>query len=93
MLHRRRIPLASQRRPLAPNIDKLPLELRMQPDIREPPKITWDTAIQVGTMWFDSTVEIPRAKPALVNPVLASNECPYCGVIVEMQGIEESTLW
>lgn len=53
----------------------------------------------VGALYADSTVEIPRAKSVLVNnklsfpPVPTTNECPYCGVIVEFEGATKTIMW
>jgi hypothetical protein len=63
---------------------RIPLASHRPPS---PPSMVKDT-IRRPSAPVDSTVEVPRA-----NPVPASNECPYCGVIVESQGIRESTLW
>ncbi|KAM0463713.1 hypothetical protein ACHAO4_000435 [Trichoderma viride] len=50
----------------------------------------------VGAFYAKSTTEVPRAKSALVNnnlsfpPLPPTQECPYCGVIIEFKNIK---LW
>jgi len=67
-----------------------------------PAPVTYATTARqtaVGAMYADSSVEIPRAKSVLVNsklsfpPAPASNDCPYCGVIVEFQGTRKTAMW
>lgn len=67
-----------------------------------PAPVTYATTARqtaVGALYADSTVEVPRAKSVLVNsklsfpPAPATNECPYCGVIVEFRGITKTTMW
>lgn len=50
----------------------------------------------VGAFYAKSTTEVPRAKSALVNnnlsfpPIPPTQECPYCGVIIEFKNVK---LW
>jgi hypothetical protein len=50
-------------------------------------------------LYADSAVGTPRAKSVLVNnklffpPVPPTDECPYCGVIIEFKGSTKSTIW
>ncbi|EJP65929.1 ankyrin repeat domain-containing protein 52 [Beauveria bassiana ARSEF 2860] len=53
----------------------------------------------VGAFYAKSTTEVPRAKSIVVNnklsfpPIPSSPECPYCGVIIELETSSRSTLW
>lgn len=53
----------------------------------------------VGALYAKSTTEVPRAKSVLVNnklsfpPIPPTQECPYCGVIIEFKYAAKSTLW
>ncbi len=59
------------------------------------------TALQTatGALYADSTVEVIRAKSALVNnklsfpPVPTTSECPYCGVAIEFKGTAKTIMW
>jgi hypothetical protein len=50
-------------------------------------------------LYADSAVSTPRAKSVLVNnklffpPVPPTDECPYCGVIIEFKGSTKSIIW
>jgi hypothetical protein len=67
-----------------------------------PAPITYATTARqtaVGALYADSTVEVSRAKSVLVNnklsfpPVPTTNECPYCGVIIDFKGAIKTTMW
>ncbi|KAF5662745.1 ankyrin repeat domain-containing protein [Fusarium heterosporum] len=53
----------------------------------------------VAALYAKSTTEVPRAKSVLVNdklsfpPIPPTQQCPYCGVIVEFKNIGKSLLW
>jgi hypothetical protein len=53
----------------------------------------------VGALYAKSTTEVPRAKSILVNNKLSfpliplTQECPYCGVIIEFKNAAKSILW
>ncbi|KAH6608121.1 hypothetical protein Trco_004434 [Trichoderma cornu-damae] len=53
----------------------------------------------VGALYAKSTTEVPRAKSVLVNnklsfpPMPPTQECPYCGVIIEFKSTAKSILW
>lgn len=54
----------------------------------------------VGAFYAKSTTEVPRAKSVLVNnklsfpPIPPTQECPYCGVIIEFKNTSaKSILW
>ncbi|KAM5476153.1 hypothetical protein MauCBS54593_000838 [Microsporum audouinii] len=53
----------------------------------------------VAAFYAKSTTEIPRAKSVLVNnklsfpPIPPTQQCPYCGVIVEFKNTARSLLW
>lgn len=54
----------------------------------------------VGAFYAKSTTEVPRAKSVLVNnklsfpPIPSTQECPYCGVIIEFKNTTaKSILW
>lgn len=53
----------------------------------------------VAAFYAKSTTEVPRAKSVLVNNKLSfpsippTQQCPYCGVIVEFKNISRSLLW
>lgn len=73
-----------------------------KPNPLPPAPVTYATTAQqtvIGALYAESTVAIPRAKSVLVNnklsfpPVPATNECPYCGVIVEFKGPKKTTIW
>ncbi|PNP55733.1 hypothetical protein THARTR1_03953 [Trichoderma harzianum] len=65
------------------------------------PVTTATTARQtaVGALYAKSTTEVPRAKSVLVNnklsfpPLPPTQECPYCGVIIEFKNAAKSMLW
>ena len=50
-------------------------------------------------LYADSAVGTPRAKSVVVNnklffpPVPRTEECPYCGVIIEFKGSTKSIIW
>lgn len=50
-------------------------------------------------LYADSAMGTPRAKSVLVNnklffpPVPPTDECPYCGVIIEFKGSTKSIIW
>lgn len=67
-----------------------------------PAPVTYATTARqtaVGALYAGSNVEVPRAKSVMVNsrlsfpPVPPTNECPYCGVIVEFSGASKTTMW
>lgn len=66
-----------------------------------PPATNVTTARQtaVAAFYAKSTTEVPRAKSILVNnklsfpPMPPTQECPYCGVIVEFKNSGRSFLW
>jgi hypothetical protein len=53
----------------------------------------------VGDFYAKSTTEVPRAKSVAVNnklsfpPIPPTDECPYCGVIIEFKGTASKSLW
>lgn len=53
----------------------------------------------VAALYAKSTTEVPRAKSVLVNnklsfpPIPPTQQCPYCGVIVEFKSTARSLLW
>ena len=53
----------------------------------------------VAAFYTKSTTEVPRAKSVLVNnklsfpPIPPTQQCPYCGVIVEFKNTARSLLW
>ncbi|KAL7946829.1 ankyrin [Trichoderma barbatum] len=53
----------------------------------------------VGALYAKSTTEVPRAKSVLVNnklsfpPIPPTQECPYCGIIIEFKKTAKATLW
>ncbi|KFY29078.1 hypothetical protein V493_02563 [Pseudogymnoascus sp. VKM F-4281 (FW-2241)] len=53
----------------------------------------------VAAFYAKSTTEVPRAKSVLVNnklsfpPIPPTQQCPYCGVIVEFKNTARSLLW
>ncbi|KAE8133632.1 hypothetical protein BDV38DRAFT_274203 [Aspergillus pseudotamarii] len=53
----------------------------------------------VAAFYAKSTTEVPRAKSVLVNnklsfpPIPPTQQCPYCGVIVEFKNIAKSLQW
>lgn len=53
----------------------------------------------VAALYAKSTTEVPRAKSALVNnklsfpPIPPTQQCPYCGVIVEFKNSAKTLLW
>ena len=53
----------------------------------------------VGAIYAKSTTEVPRAKSILVNnklsfpPLPPTNECPYCGVVIEFKSSAKSIMW
>lgn len=53
----------------------------------------------VADLYAKSTTEVPRAKSVLVNnklsfpPMPPTQQCPYCGVIVEFKNTARSLLW
>ncbi|KAF4990524.1 hypothetical protein FGRMN_8424 [Fusarium graminum] len=53
----------------------------------------------VAALYAKSTTEVPRAKSVLVNnklsfpPIPATQQCPYCGVIIEFKSTGKSLLW
>ncbi|KAK8932993.1 hypothetical protein VCV18_001536 [Metarhizium anisopliae] len=53
----------------------------------------------VAAFYAKSTTEVPRAKSVLVNnklsfpPIPPTQQCPYCGVIVEFKNPARSLLW
>ena len=53
----------------------------------------------VAAFYAKSTTEIPQAKSVLVNnklsfpPIPPTQQCPYCGVIVEFKNNAKSLLW
>jgi hypothetical protein len=53
----------------------------------------------VAAFYAKSTTEVPRAKSILVNnklsfpPVPSTQQCPYCGVIIEFKNAAKSLLW
>ena len=53
----------------------------------------------VAAFYAKSTTEVPRAKSVLVNnklsfpPIPPTQQCPYCGVIVEFKNTAKSLLW
>ena len=78
------------------------IDERSKPTGFPPAPITYATTARqtaVGALYADSTVDIPRAKSVLVNnklsfpPVPTTNECPYCGVIVELKGTTKPIMW
>ncbi|SMR54448.1 unnamed protein product [Zymoseptoria tritici ST99CH_3D1] len=71
------------------------------PDFSPAPATFATTARQtaVAAFYARSTTEVPRAKSVLVNnklsfpPLPPTQECPYCGVIVEFGSTARTTLW
>ncbi|KAK4078260.1 uncharacterized protein Triagg1_3276 [Trichoderma aggressivum f. europaeum] len=63
------------------------------------PVTTATTARQTDVLIAKSTTEVPRAKSVLVNnklsfpPLPPTQECPYCGVIIEFKNAAKSMLW
>ncbi|KAK0766434.1 hypothetical protein N5P37_000158 [Trichoderma harzianum] len=65
------------------------------------PVTTATTARQtaVGALLAKSVTEVPRAKSVLVNnklsfpPLPPTQECPYCGVIIEFKNSNKSMMW
>lgn len=53
----------------------------------------------VAAFYAKSTTEVPRAKSVLVNnklsfpPLPPTQQCPYCGVVVEFKNTARSLLW
>ncbi|KAI6752490.1 hypothetical protein HG530_013859 [Fusarium avenaceum] len=53
----------------------------------------------VAALYAKSTTEVPRAKSVLVNnklsfpPIPPTQQCPYCGVIIEFKNTPKSLLW
>lgn len=53
----------------------------------------------VGAFYAKSTTEVPRAKSVAVNnklsfpPIPPTDECPYCGVIIEFKSTAKKMLW
>ncbi|KAI1052302.1 hypothetical protein LB507_007580 [Fusarium sp. FIESC RH6] len=53
----------------------------------------------VAALYAKSTTEVPRAKSVLVNnklsfpPMPPTQQCPYCGVIIEFKNGPKSLLW
>lgn len=53
----------------------------------------------VAAFYAKSTTEVPRAKSVLVNnklsfpPIPPTQQCPYCGVILEFKNTARSLLW
>ncbi|KAJ6018487.1 hypothetical protein N7522_001951 [Penicillium canescens] len=53
----------------------------------------------VAAFYAKSTTEVPRARSVLVNnklsfpPIPSTQQCPYCGVIVEFKNTARSLLW
>ncbi|KAM0210277.1 hypothetical protein ACHAQD_010793 [Fusarium lateritium] len=53
----------------------------------------------VAALYAKSTIEVPRAKSVLVNnklsfpPIPPTQQCPYCGVIIEFKNTSKSLLW
>jgi ankyrin repeat protein len=67
-----------------------------------PAPLTYATTARQTTaraLYADSVVGTPRAKSVLVNnklsfpPIPTTNECPYCGVIIEFKGSTKSIIW
>ena len=78
------------------------IDQRSKPIGPPPAPVTYATTARqtaVRALYADSTVEVPRAKSVLVNnklsfpPVPTTNECPYCGVIVEFKGFTKPMMW
>ncbi|KAJ5414210.1 hypothetical protein N7509_000837 [Penicillium cosmopolitanum] len=53
----------------------------------------------VAAFYAKSTTDVPRAKSVLVNnnlsfpPIPSTQQCPYCGVILEFKNTTRSLLW
>lgn len=53
----------------------------------------------IGALYAKSTTEVPRAKSVFVNnklsfpPLPPTQECPYCGVIIEFKNTAKSIMW
>ena len=53
----------------------------------------------VAALYAKSTTEVPRAKSVLVNnklsfpPISSTQQCSYCGVILELKNTARSLLW
>lgn len=83
-------PKVAKIEPISKPINPLPTPLTYASTARQ-------TAVKA--LYADSTVTAPRAKSVAVNntlsfpPVPTTNECPYCGVVIEFKGTAKSMIW
>lgn len=85
----------------APSALPKPATANNMPTLSPAPATNATTARQtaVAAFYAKSTTDIPRAKSVLVNnklsfpPVPATQECPYCAVIVEFKNTGRTSLW
>ncbi|PSR80201.1 hypothetical protein BD289DRAFT_374400 [Coniella lustricola] len=85
----------------APNVLPKPATTTKTPTLSPAPATNATTARQtaVAAFYAKSATEVPQARSVLVNnklsfpPVPPTQECPYCGVIVEFKNTARSLLW
>jgi hypothetical protein len=85
----------------APSALPKPATTNKMPAASPAPATNASTARQtaVAAFYAKSTTEVPRAKSVLVNnklsfpPIPPTQQCPYCGVIVEFKNTARSLLW
>ncbi|ORY10133.1 hypothetical protein BCR34DRAFT_486235 [Clohesyomyces aquaticus] len=85
----------------APSALPAPATTNKMPPPSPVPATNATTARQTGVAAFyaKSTTEVPQAKSVLVNnklsfpPIPPTQQCPYCGVIVEFKNTARSLLW
>lgn len=86
---------------IAPSALPTPLTTNKTPAHVPAPVTNATTARQtaVAALYAKSTTEVPRAKSVLVNnklsfpPIPPTQQCPYCGVIVEFKNKSRTLLW
>lgn len=85
----------------APSAPPKPATTNKMPAPSPAPATNATTARQtaVAAFYAKSTTEVPQAKSVLVNnklsfpPIPPTQQCPYCGVIVEFKNTARSLLW
>ena len=85
----------------APNPMSKPATITKMPAPSPAPATNATTARQtaVAALYAKSTTEVPRAKSVFVNnklsfpPMPLTQQCPYCGVVIEFKNGPKSLLW
>ena len=85
----------------APSVLPKPMSANKMPAPWPAPATNATTARQtaVAAFYATSTTEVPRAKSVLVNnelsfpPIPPTQQCPYCGLIVEFKNTARPFLW